>query len=264
MAYDIQDLSHDLTDEQRDLVRRILDFEIDPGDHAFSYTQRLARENGWSEGYAYRVTNEYLRFIALAVVAGHPVTPSQAVDEAWHLHLSYTRSYWDRMCGEVIGRPIHHTPTQGGSAQAEHYWDQYELTRKSYNRVFLESPPQDLWPPPAKRFAIRSHAEENGKERRRKNVEFGLLAFISHAVLLAIMLVSTLLAMVFCAPATQNAISITLFAYLVIHLLIVFNKLGWLPELTLTSAGRGGRGCGTLGCSGGCGGGGCGGGCGGC
>ncbi|MEK6230809.1 MAG: hypothetical protein N2A42_03075 [Luteolibacter sp.] len=33
---------------------------------------------------------EYKRFVALAMLAGHPVTPSEEVDQAWHLHLVYT------------------------------------------------------------------------------------------------------------------------------------------------------------------------------
>ena len=59
---------------------------------------RLASENGWSREYAVRVMQEYRRFAFLAVAAGHPVSPSDAVDQAWHLHLVYTRSYWDEFC----------------------------------------------------------------------------------------------------------------------------------------------------------------------
>ncbi len=42
--------------------------------------------------------DEYRRFAFLAATAGHPVTPSDAVDQAWHLHLTYSRDYWDRFC----------------------------------------------------------------------------------------------------------------------------------------------------------------------
>ena len=55
------------------------------------------------------------------VVAGHPVTPSREVDEAWHLHITFTHSYVERLWGEIIGRMLHHNPTKGGDAQAEKF-----------------------------------------------------------------------------------------------------------------------------------------------
>lgn len=63
-------------------------------DIGLTFVGRLARDNGWKPGYAERVYREYLRFVFLAATAGHPVTPSVDVDEVWHLHLCYTRSYW--------------------------------------------------------------------------------------------------------------------------------------------------------------------------
>lgn len=49
----------------------------------------------------------------LAVRANHPVTPSDEVDQAWHLHLTYSRSYWDEFCGAVLEEVVHHDPTRG-------------------------------------------------------------------------------------------------------------------------------------------------------
>lgn len=86
-----------------DLWRRLEAFDIDgpqrPGERpAFAFADRLARENGWSLGFAERVVVEYKKFVFLCMTAGHPCTPSEHVDQAWHLHLAYTRSYWTRMC----------------------------------------------------------------------------------------------------------------------------------------------------------------------
>ena len=61
---------------------------------ALPFTSRLAREQGWSHAFAARAIREYKRFLILAMEAGHPVTPSEAVDQVWHLHLVYTVSYW--------------------------------------------------------------------------------------------------------------------------------------------------------------------------
>ncbi|MEZ6192343.1 MAG: hypothetical protein R3C45_13785 [Phycisphaerales bacterium] len=51
------------------------------------------------------MVNEYRRFCYLAIAAGHTVTPSDEVDQAWHLHLLYTRDYWEDFCPNVLGTP---------------------------------------------------------------------------------------------------------------------------------------------------------------
>jgi uncharacterized protein (TIGR04222 family) len=131
-----------------ELLRKIESFDIDgPGSPELPFADRLARENGWSRAFADRVIAEYRRFVYLAMTAGHPATPSEVVDRAWHLHLTYTRSYWDRFCREVLGQPLHHDPTRGGPAEAERHRRQYEQTLESYRRIFGEEPPDDVWPP---------------------------------------------------------------------------------------------------------------------
>jgi uncharacterized protein (TIGR04222 family) len=131
-----------------ELWQRLSSFEIDDGPAACSFADRLAAEQGWSKQYAQRVIDEYKRFLYLAMTAGHQVTPSKAVDEAWHLHLTYTRSYWDRLCKEVLGRPLHHYPSNGSDADAEKYAKQYERTLASYQETFAVPPPADVWPRP--------------------------------------------------------------------------------------------------------------------
>lgn len=119
---------------------------------ALSFTARLARDNGWRRSFAARVVDEYRRFLFLASTAGHPVTPSEAIDQAWHLHLVYTRSYWERLCRDVLRRALHHGPTRGGEAEGARYDAQYRATLSSYRRRFGAAPPVDIWPPPAVRF----------------------------------------------------------------------------------------------------------------
>jgi uncharacterized protein (TIGR04222 family) len=142
-----------MSESLADFIRRVEDFEIDPGLKDFTFAARLARENRWSLPFAERVILEYKRFCILAVHSGHPVTPSEQVDQAWHLHLTYTRSYWDRFCGSVLGRPLHHDPTAGGVAEGRKFEDWYAKTLASYQRLFNQRPPVDIWPAPEKRFA---------------------------------------------------------------------------------------------------------------
>lgn len=127
-------------------------YSIGPENAALPFSTRLARENGWRPGHAERVIAEYKRFCFLAVVAGHEVTPSDAVDQAWHLHLTYSRDYWERFCPEILGQPLHHGPTAGGGTESARYFEQYAQTLKSYERIFGEPAPADLWPGAARRL----------------------------------------------------------------------------------------------------------------
>lgn len=138
--------------EEDPLWIRLSAFDFDITGDALTFTRRLARENGWSVDLARRVVEEYRRFLYLAMRAGHPVTPSDAVDQAWHLHLVYSRSYWDDLCAQVLERPLHHGPTRGGRTEDERFLGDYEATRASYRRCFGSAPPADLWPDPAVRF----------------------------------------------------------------------------------------------------------------
>ena len=141
-----------LTVEQHALLDRIQRFSFDTGPTAFPFALRLARDNGWSLGFAVRAITEYRRFAFLAIAAGHPVTPSDHVDQVWHLHLLYTESYWVRFCQDTLRASLHHHPTQGGEREREKFITWYANTLDSYRRFFLDEPPADLWPPGAVRF----------------------------------------------------------------------------------------------------------------
>jgi hypothetical protein len=133
------------------LYQKIQAFALDEPNVYFTYSQRLARAHRWSNDYSQRVIEEYKKFLFLAIAAGHPVTPSVAVDEAWHLHLTYTRSYWDELCGQVLGKPLHHHPTQGGQQQRQLFENYYAQTLESYQQ-FFGCPPDDIWPSSTRRF----------------------------------------------------------------------------------------------------------------
>lgn len=131
-----------------DLRARLQAFTPDEPGVVFPFSARLAQEQGWTREHARRVMREYLRFVYLAATAGHPVTPSKQVDEAWHLHLTYTRSYWDELCGHVLRRPLHHEPTRGGAEEEGKFAGWYLRTLESYRAAFGEDPPANIWPRP--------------------------------------------------------------------------------------------------------------------
>ncbi len=97
---------------------------------------------------------EYRRFAFMGVAATHPVSPSQAVDEAWHLHLLYTEDYWKRFCGEFLGKQFHHNPSKGGRSESAKFEDWYDKTLSTYRELFQEEPPSDIWPSPAKKKTL--------------------------------------------------------------------------------------------------------------
>ena len=138
--------------KQQQIYAKIEKFSFDKPGADFTFTQRLARENSWSLEYTRRVIEEYRKFIFLAVVTKHIVTPSEQVDRAWHLHLTYTRSYWDDFCPNVVGKPLHHEPTEGGNLEQEKYNDCYCKTLDSYAKYFGHSAPIDIWSSPDIRF----------------------------------------------------------------------------------------------------------------
>ena len=140
----------------RDLWARLETMEIDPPDAATRFRHRLKQYNTWTDEFAARVTKEYRRFLYLAARAGHPVTPSDTVDQAWHLHLIYTRHYWEELCGRILELQLHHEPSAGGTVESNRFERQYEQTIASYKAAFGEAPPADIWPArePAKRGAL--------------------------------------------------------------------------------------------------------------
>jgi hypothetical protein len=130
---------------QQALWQRIVGHELDDPRAACPFTLRLAKENNWPPGFTQRALEEYRRFVFLAMVAGHPVSPSDAVDQVWHLHLLYTQDYWDEFCGKVLQQPFHHGPSRGGADESAKFTDWYAQTLASYRRFFGE-PPAEVWP----------------------------------------------------------------------------------------------------------------------
>jgi hypothetical protein len=230
-----------------ELLMRLESFELDEAAAAFPFSARLARENGWSRGFARRVVGEYKRFVWLAMRAGHPVTPSEEVDEAWHLHLCYTRSYWDGMCRGILGKPLHHGPTEGGKKEDEKFADWYARTLESYRMHFGEEPPADIWPPAAIRFKpVTTRKVDAARhwiipKRTAKRAAFGAAAV---AMVPALAGCTAMLA----STGPEGLFCFLSFAFIIIGIVVAVKKWG-----------NGGSGCGSISsCGGGGGSSGCG------
>jgi len=176
-----------MTSEQSDLYARILAFEFDEGVPEMSFAGRLARDNGWRMVYALRVVEEYRKFAFLMVASGHLAVPSDQVDQAWHQHLQYTRS-WASFCKNVLGENLDHEPTRGGSAEKDRFKGGYDRTLASYRRFFGE-PAEDSWPRTPVRFGRDLHYRRvntaaNMVIPRARILQFGLAAVVVLGALL--------------------------------------------------------------------------------
>ena len=137
-----------LSPEQQDLWSHIEAHTFDDPDATQTFAARLAAENGWTSAFARRAIEEYLRYAFLYAVDGQPVSPPPIVDQVWHLHLIYTRNYWDIFCKEVLRRSLHHEPATGVVREKDKLGDWYTSTIERY-RTHFGDPPDDIWPEPA-------------------------------------------------------------------------------------------------------------------
>ena len=103
-------------------------YQFDDPSAILTFTRRLMRENDWEEAYARRVIEEYRRFMFLCLYAGYSVTPSDQVDQAWHLHLLYSEEYFDNFCSNYLGQVVHHQPTLGGVRENGKFYQWYSRT----------------------------------------------------------------------------------------------------------------------------------------
>ena len=239
-----------MTMEDTELWNSIESLEIGSADSEFTFANRLARENRWTPVFAERVIFEYRRFLYLCAVSGHSVTPSDEVDQAWHLHLCYTKNYWEECCKGVLEFPLHHGPTKGGKDEAGKFHDWYGETLKSYREHFGAEAPADVWPPSAIRFATRSFRRVDAA--KHLIIPKRIVAVFAAASV-------TVLFFAGCSDDDANSGALGLF-FVVAFLFIVFKAMKYGG-----GGGKGGWGGGGCG-GGGCGhdGSGCGGGCGGC
>jgi uncharacterized protein (TIGR04222 family) len=126
--------------------QRLESYVFDKPEHSFPFSAKLRRETGWSASFASQAIEEYRRFTFLFATSGHPVSPSDSVDQVWHMHLMYTEEYWKVFCAEALQKPLHHSPSIGGASESAKFEDWYEKTLDSYRKAFGEEPPVEYWP----------------------------------------------------------------------------------------------------------------------
>ncbi len=128
------------------LWQKISDFQLDDSpEAAIQFSDKLIKETKWTPDFAKRAMAEYKKFLYLCLTMPQGASPSEVVDEVWHLHLTYTVSYWQKLCGEVLQRQLHHYPNKGGASENQRHQDWYADTLIAYVKEFQELPSADCW-----------------------------------------------------------------------------------------------------------------------
>ncbi|MBE5316557.1 MAG: TIGR04222 domain-containing membrane protein [Xanthomonadales bacterium] len=109
------------------------------------FRAQLAGRTGWNAARCARAIDEYLRFCAVAARLGGRAVPSAAVDEVWHLHLTWTRDYWDDFCPRRLGFALHHQPARGIPGERACLREAYAETLHAYAAEF-GTPALEWWP----------------------------------------------------------------------------------------------------------------------
>lgn len=136
-----------------------------PGGAQFDgFLRRIVREQRWPLAFAHQAITEYKKFCFLTVISPTPVTPGEEVDEVWHLHLLYSRDYWDVWCPVVLGAVLHHDPADAMAESQQVCREQYAATLALYES-FFGPPPVAFWPATHRRF---------GRGRRMADLWWGL------------------------------------------------------------------------------------------
>lgn len=131
---------------QQELWERIQKFQLDDPASAYPFSKKLAQQNNWTLSFTNRAIEEYKKFIFLCCVSPAGASPSEIIDEVWHLHLTYTDNYWNQFCKKTLLKDIHHHPSKGGKDEKEKHVNWYSNTLSLYRQQFNTSPPADIWP----------------------------------------------------------------------------------------------------------------------
>jgi hypothetical protein len=236
--------------QEQTLWDKIKAFPLDDPNIEFSFSDRLARDNGWTKSFALEVVEEYRKFLFLCCIADTGVTPSDPVDQAWHLHLTYTKSYWIDLCMHTLGKDIHHHPTKGGRKEGEKFKGYYDTTHHRYKELFGAEPPKHIWQNSHTRFTDIHFQRINTRQYWliRKPVLQGRHTLIAAAVVLFALLF---------IQASFDTASYIFIGFLVLLGIWVYKKRGKGGEsmgCTINSCGSdsGDGGHGDSGCSSGC------------
>jgi hypothetical protein len=130
-----------------------------------AFAQKLAIKLGWKNNFAQWAIAEYKRFVYLGVTSDFIVTPSDIIDQVWHLHILFSKAYRS-FCSDVIKYDFDHTPELIASgSQTGTFSAQYLDTLELYKREFGMEPPVAIWGTPKFNGQILTIANYRSKKK---------------------------------------------------------------------------------------------------
>ncbi len=130
--------------EELELWTRIDGFQIDDPNATFPFSLKLAKEYDWDLKFTAEAINEYKKYAFLSCILEH-TSPSPIVDKVWHVHLLYTKQYWQIWCKDILKRELHHNPANGGHTEQQELKDVFKMTKLKYTACFEVKPPKKYW-----------------------------------------------------------------------------------------------------------------------
>jgi hypothetical protein len=118
--------------------QQVLAFDLDEPTAPYTFTMRLALEKKWTVTFTDNAILEYKKFMYLLAVSGESLSPSPIVDEVWHLHLTYSRSY-DAFCA-ILGKDVKHVPSNHSPTDLLKLKRSVEKTKALYHLHFGPMP----------------------------------------------------------------------------------------------------------------------------
>jgi len=126
----------------RSMRKKIMNFEFES-----SFATRLRKETGWGAAKTHAAIFEYRKFLFLTTRTKEVLIPSSVVEKVWESHLEYSKSYWEGLCGQILGFALHHKPTAGVGTECSAYMRTLSLYRSNFGEV-----PESIWESPKERF----------------------------------------------------------------------------------------------------------------
>ncbi len=156
----------------KDLWKKIEQFDFDHSPSEYDFTLRLACENYWTQNFTRHAILEYKKFMYLAAVSDIMVSPSETVDKVWHQHLIFTKSY-NELC-KILGKQIQHIPSTHNKEDFQKFKLAGIYTSELFERYFGKQP-ENIW---SHAGPLESLHLKKSKFKLRTAVIVGILSFI--------------------------------------------------------------------------------------
>lgn len=123
---------------QPELWAKVENFSFEKNSDEYGFTTRLATEQSWTIAFTEAAILEYKKFMYLVAVGQKMLSPSVIVDEVWHLHLLFSKSY--KKFTALLGKEIEHTPSLHNERESSIYAQAFAETKTAYQAEFGEMP----------------------------------------------------------------------------------------------------------------------------